>query len=144
MSPHPMQYASLVYFNLPDEYFKEELRDRYKSRVDLLAAALTKVGFGVVQPEGAYYLFVNYRGVEQLKDLSPMDTAMYMIEKVGVAVVPGKSAFVLFYHVDSCAQVRAIYLSNPQLTYVTIIPSSRRQLLFQINRWRRLSQICCM
>jgi len=93
MSPHPMQYASLVYFNLPDEYFKEELRNRYKSRVDLLAAALTKVGFAVVQPEGAYYLFVNYRGVEQLKDLSSMEAAMYMIEKVGVAVVPGDNFY---------------------------------------------------
>ena len=89
MAPHPMQYASLVYFNLPDQYFKEELRGRYKSRVDLLAAALTEVGFGVVQPEGAYYLFAKYRGVQELKDSSPMEAAMYMIEKVGVAVVPG-------------------------------------------------------
>jgi len=93
MSPHPMQYASLVYFNLPDEYFKEEIRDRYKSRVDLLAAALTKVGFGVVQPEGAYYLFAKFRGVEQLKDLSAMEAAMYMLEKVGVAVVNGDNFY---------------------------------------------------
>jgi len=88
-----MQYASLVYFNLPDEYFKEELRDRYKSRVDLLAAALTKVGFAVVQPEGAYYLFAKFRGVEQLKDLSAMEAAMYMLEKVGVAVVNGDNFY---------------------------------------------------
>ena len=93
MSPHPMQYASLVYFSLPDEYFREELRDRYKSRVDLLATALAKVGFGVVQPEGTYYLFVKYRGVEQLKDLSPMESAMHMIEKVGVATVPGDNFY---------------------------------------------------
>ena len=66
-----------------------------------LTSALTKVGFGVVQPEGAYYLFVHYRNVEELKDLSPMEAALYMIEKVGVAVVPGKSALVLFYLMNS-------------------------------------------
>ena len=93
MSPHPMQFASLAYFTLPVPYFKEELRVRYQHRVELLASALAKVGFGVVNPEGAYYLFVNYRGVKQLKNMAPMDAAMYLINEVGVACVPGDNFY---------------------------------------------------
>ena len=52
-----------------------------------------RVGFGVVIPEGAYYLFVDYRGVNELKDLDPMDAAMYMMREVGVAVVPGDNFY---------------------------------------------------
>jgi aminotransferase len=93
MSPHPQQFASLAYFTLPDEYFKKELQLRYQSRVSMLAEVLTDVGFGVVVPQGAYYLFVDYRGVDQLKEFAPMDAAMYMMREVGVAVVPGDNFY---------------------------------------------------
>lgn len=93
MAPHPQQYASLVYFTLPIEYYTVELRDRYKHRLSCLSDALTDVGFIIVRPQGAYYLFVNYRNVEQLKELCPMDAAMYMMREVGVAVVPGDNFY---------------------------------------------------
>jgi aspartate/methionine/tyrosine aminotransferase len=93
MSPHPQQFAALAFFSLPDEYFKQELHSRYQARLSLLAEALTKVGFGVIPPEGAYYLFVDYRGVEQLTNLSPMDAAMHLMMEVGVAVVPGDNFY---------------------------------------------------
>jgi aspartate/methionine/tyrosine aminotransferase len=93
MSPHPQQFASLAYFTLPDDYFKDELQMRYQSRVKMLAEALTEVGFGVITPQGAYYLFVDYRGVHQLKEFLPMDAAMYMMRDVGVAVVPGDNFY---------------------------------------------------
>lgn len=59
----------------------------------MLAEALTEVGFGVITPQGAYYLFVDYRGVHQLKEFLPMDAAMYMMRDVGVAVVPGDNFY---------------------------------------------------
>ena len=93
MAPHPQQYASLVYFTLPVEYYRVELRDRCKHRLSCLSDALTDVGFIIVRPQGAYYLFVNYRNVEQLKVLCPMDAAMYMMREVGVAVVPGDNFY---------------------------------------------------
>lgn len=93
MAPHPQQFASLVYFTLPIEYFKVELRHRYQHRLACLSNALSEVGFIIVQPQGAYYLFVNYRNVEQLKYFSPMDAAMYMMRVVGVAVVPGDNFY---------------------------------------------------
>ena len=93
MSPHPQQFASLAFFTLPDAYFKNELHTRYQMRLSILTEALKQVGFGVVPPEGAYYLFVDYRGVEQLSYLSPMDAAMYLMKEVGVAVVPGDNFY---------------------------------------------------
>lgn len=93
MSPHPMQYAALTYFSLPKSYFQETLAERYFERMQALAYALKKVGFGVSEPEGAYYLFVRYRGVPQLSNLEPWDAAMYMVKEVGVACVPGNNFY---------------------------------------------------
>jgi aminotransferase len=92
MSPHPMQYATLSYLSLPDSYFAD-LSSRYKKRVHKLALTLANVGFEVVVPEGAYYLFVNYRSVPGIKDLSSMDAALYLLKNVGVACVPGDSFY---------------------------------------------------
>lgn len=93
MCPHPMQYASLAYLNLPTEYFNEQLPVRYKHRIEILANALSESGFAVINPEGSYYLFVDYSNVKQLKGLGPMDAAMYLMEKVGVACVPGDNFY---------------------------------------------------
>ncbi|KAL9179769.1 hypothetical protein ACHAXT_007739 [Thalassiosira profunda] len=93
MAPHPMQYASMTYLSLPDEYFQDELQKRYQQRIFMLADALNDVGFRVGKPHGAYYLFADYRGVRQLKDLPPMDASMYLIEEVGVATVPGDNFY---------------------------------------------------
>jgi aminotransferase len=92
MSPHPMQYASITFLKLPDSYF-EELSARYRRRVKKLADALISIGFHVVFPQGAYYLFVNYRQVPALKDLNSMDAAMYLLKQVGVACVPGDNFY---------------------------------------------------
>lgn len=93
MSPHPMQYASLAYLNLPTEYFRVTLPSRYINRIQKLADALKSIGFGVILPEGSYYLFVEFLGVEELKGLSPTDAAMYLLKEVGVASVPGDNFF---------------------------------------------------
>ena len=93
MCPHPMQYASLAYLNLPMKYFNEELPVRYKHRIEILANALRESGFAVIDPEGSYYLFVDYSKVKQLKGMGPMDAAMYLMKEVGVACVPGDNFY---------------------------------------------------
>lgn len=94
MSPHPVQYATLTYLQLPDSYFRDELKTKYKGRIDQLASTLDELGFGVIVPEGAYYLFVKYTGVKALaKYDSPMDAAMFLLKEVGVAVVPGDNFY---------------------------------------------------
>jgi len=92
MAPHPMQYATETFLKLPLQYFTE-MPKKYARRVEILRNALHEVGFGVGVPEGAYYLFAKYKGVNALRDLGPMEAAMYMIEKVGVACVPGDNFY---------------------------------------------------
>ena len=54
---------------------------------------LREVGFTVTPPEGAYYLFADYRSVPALSAMSPTDAAMHLIEEVGVATVPGDNFY---------------------------------------------------
>lgn len=93
MSPHPMQVATVTYLNLPNEYFKVELPSRYHGRVQKLRSALLKVGFEASQPQGAYYVFADYRKVPNLKEMNPRTAAMHMIKTVGVACVPGDNFY---------------------------------------------------
>ena len=89
-----MQYATLTYLNLSDEFFKKDLKERYVARIELLASTLSFLGFEVVKPEGAYYLFVKFRGVKALSSFDdPMEAAMFLLEEVGVACVPGNNFY---------------------------------------------------
>jgi aspartate/methionine/tyrosine aminotransferase len=92
MAPHPMQYATLSYLTLPDDYFSS-LSEKYRRRVQRLARTLKGLGFDVISPQGAYYLFVNYKDVPQLKTMTSMDAAMYLLKDVGVACVPGDNFY---------------------------------------------------
>jgi aspartate/methionine/tyrosine aminotransferase len=94
MSPHPVQYATLTYLSLPDEYFQKELKRRYLGRIQLLEKTLKGLGFGLIPVEGAYYLFVNYRQVKRLALFdSPLEAAMYLLKEVCVACVPGDNFY---------------------------------------------------
>ena len=70
----------------------------YLPKRELLVAALRKAGFTIgAVPRGAYYLFVGYRSVPALAELSPTDAAMRLITEYKVACVPGDN----FYLGDS-------------------------------------------
>jgi len=95
MSPHPMQYATLSYFKLPDEYFSG-LAKKYERRVSKLSKALVTAGFKVIPPQGAYYLFVNYTNVPLLRNMTTTTSeqaAMYLLKQIGVACVPGDNFY---------------------------------------------------
>ena len=92
MSPHPMQHATMTYLQMPDSYFGN-LSERYKRRVQTLGNTLSEIGFQVVMPQGAYYLFVDYRQVNVLKGMDAMDATMYLLKNVGVACVPGSNFY---------------------------------------------------
>jgi aminotransferase len=92
MSPHPMQYATMTYFQMPDAYFSG-LAERYQRRVRMLGETLSEVGFQVAMPQGAYYLFVDYRQVKALKGMDSMEATMHLLKEVGVACVPGSNFY---------------------------------------------------
>jgi len=78
-----------------DDGFYGNIRKGYIEKLSVLTEALQKAGFVTTPPEGAYYIFANYSNVPALSSLSPMDAAMYLIEKNGVASVPGDNFYAI-------------------------------------------------
>ena len=95
-APTPLQKGTARLLGQDDAVFRG-MWEAYDEKRQTLVTALRKVGFQISPPEGSYYLFANYRQVEALKGMSPVDAAMFLIEKVGVASVPGDN----FYHVGN-------------------------------------------
>lgn len=88
-APSPLQVGvSRAIARLPDSFY-ESLRGQYQKKRDLLCGALREASLTPYVPQGAYYVLADISGI-------PGDTsrekAMYLLEKTGVAVVPG-SAF---------------------------------------------------
>ena len=65
----------------------------------MLVDSLKSAGFGVVQPEGAYYVWTTTKNTGFKDD---RDLAMHMITKIGVGGVPGSS----FFHNPSHGRLR--------------------------------------
>jgi aminotransferase len=88
-APAPLQEAVAAGLALGRPYF-DTLGGEYRARRDILMPALVSAGFSPWLPEGAYYI---------LCDITPFgfddDTAFarWLVEKVGVAGVPGSSFY---------------------------------------------------
>lgn len=67
---------------------RSELMNIYKERALYMKNSLIKLGFKVVEPKGAFYIFANY---SEVSELNSFDFAMDILRKVQVAVVPGIS-----------------------------------------------------
>lgn len=67
---------------------RKELMNIYKKRAVYMKDALTELGFKVVEPKGAFYIFADY---SKISKLNSFDFAMDILRKVQVAVVPGIS-----------------------------------------------------
>ena len=91
-APTPLQKAAARLLEMPDEFYAG-IKVRYTAKRDCLLRALHAAGFRVTPPEGAYYLFADYRAVPALRALAPMDAAMTLIEQAGVASVPGDNFY---------------------------------------------------
>ena len=71
------------------EYFETLSRD-YQIKRDKICGALASAGLKPYIPAGAYYVLAN---IANLPGKSSKDRAMYLLEKSGVACVPGDSFF---------------------------------------------------
>ena len=59
-----------------------------------MLAALGPTGFQCVNPQGAYYIMADISSVNLARDLlNDLAMARHLIEKIGIAVVPGSSFF---------------------------------------------------
>ncbi len=91
-APTPLQKGTTRLLNQPDGVFRS-MWESYAAKRQVLVDGLRQVGFRVSPPEGSYYLFADYRKVPALSAMAPMDAAMWLIEKVGVASVPGDNFY---------------------------------------------------
>ena len=105
----PLQQAGAIALHSPQAYY-DKLAADYGARRARLLKILERAGFTVFKPRGAYYIMTD---ISRFSDPDPRrfpaDTkdvrfAKYLVEEIGVAVVPGSS----FYNdpKDGANQVR--------------------------------------
>ncbi len=112
----PLQEAGATALRLPDSYY-QQLAANYRVRRDRTLAMLSAAGFRCFKPEGAYYIMTDISGFGFADDIA---FTRHMIEKIGVAPVPGSS----FYNVaaDGAQQVRFCFCK----TDATLSEAERR------------------
>jgi aspartate/methionine/tyrosine aminotransferase len=89
-APTPFQMAAVVAMGLPDSYYRD-LGEYYRERRDHLLKTFEELSIPVFRPSGAYYMMIRIDGLGRGNDEA---FAMALVEKAGIAVVPGSS----FYH----------------------------------------------
>ncbi|MCW8131373.1 MAG: aminotransferase class I/II-fold pyridoxal phosphate-dependent enzyme [Planctomycetota bacterium] len=92
-APHPLQEGGATALAFDDAYYAKLATD-YTHRRALLVGMLKDAGFTVFVPQGAYYIMTEYpvpnpAGIEN----DDVAFAKYLVEKIGVAVVPGSSFY---------------------------------------------------
>jgi len=85
----PLQQAGITALRLGEGYY-HKLRDEYLKRRDRLLGALEDAGFKCFKPYGAYYIMTDISGFGFADDIA---FTRHLIEKVGVAPVPGSSFY---------------------------------------------------
>lgn len=80
------QYAAITALDGSADKDIDAMRVQFEKRRDLACKLINEVdGLSVAKPDGAFYLFVNIQGVTN----DSMQFSKDLLEKVGVAVVPG-------------------------------------------------------
>jgi aspartate/methionine/tyrosine aminotransferase len=88
-APHPLQEAAATALRMDRSYY-ETLAKEYKERRDFLAHALDEAGFRIYRPHGAYYIMTDVGHFGFSDDVA---FAFYLVERFGVATVPGSSFY---------------------------------------------------
>lgn len=89
-APTPLQAGVAVGIReLPSSYYCDMARD-YQRKRDRFCSALTKAGLTPSIPQGAYYVLAD---VTRLPGTTGKEHAMYLLETIGLASVPGEAFF---------------------------------------------------
>jgi aspartate/methionine/tyrosine aminotransferase len=113
----PLQHAGASALHSPQSYY-DKLAASYAEKRERLLKILGVAGFTVFKPRGAYYIMTD---ISRFPDPDPArfpaDTrdvrfAKYLVEEIGVAVVPGSS----FYNDarDGASQVRFTFCKKEE------------------------------
>jgi aspartate/methionine/tyrosine aminotransferase len=85
----PLQQAGAIALKSPQSYY-DKLAADYTVRRERLCRILSASGFRVFKPRGAYYIMTDISAFGYPDDVA---FAKFLVEKVGVAVVPGSSFY---------------------------------------------------
>ncbi|MCX5814636.1 MAG: pyridoxal phosphate-dependent aminotransferase [Proteobacteria bacterium] len=88
-APAPLQVGVARGISELPEYYYSDLCGQYSLKRELICNALNKIGIRPHIPQGAYYVLAD---VSSIPGRTSKDKAMYILDKTGVASVPG-SAF---------------------------------------------------
>ena len=94
----PLQQAGAMALNSPESYYQNLASSYFEKRARLLKI-LTEAGFTVFKPRGAYYIMTDISGFDfnggaaSGKSDQGRRVRKILVEKVGVAVVPGSSFY---------------------------------------------------
>ncbi len=89
-APTPLQLgAAAGIVELEDAYFKN-LSDKYRKKREILCSGLSDAGLTPCVPQGAYYVLAD---VSSLPGADSKERALHLLEKTGVASVPGQEFF---------------------------------------------------
>ncbi len=88
-APHPLQEAGAVALRLPESFYAELTR-MYDRKRAALYEALVAAGLKCRPPHGAYYIMTEIGHLGFPDDIAAAD---FLLDKVGVAAVPGSSFY---------------------------------------------------
>ncbi|GAC1460182.1 MAG: aminotransferase class I/II-fold pyridoxal phosphate-dependent enzyme [Ktedonobacterales bacterium] len=88
-APAPLQEAIATALRFEPDFY-QRLADEYRERRDYLLAGLEAAGFRCFNPHGAYYIMTDIAAFGWPDDVA---FTRFLIEQVGVAVVPGSSFY---------------------------------------------------
>lgn len=89
-APAPLQMGVVSGINELSDSFYQDLARAYQRKRDRFCSALAKAGLTPSIPSGAYYVLAD---VSKLPGVTGKARAMYLLEKTGVAGVPGEAFF---------------------------------------------------
>jgi aminotransferase len=89
-APSPLQYAVAQGLAKLDRSYYEGLATEYAVKRDQICDTLTRAGLPPFVPQGAYYVIAD---ASRLPGRDSKERAMYLLERTGVASVPGEAFF---------------------------------------------------
>jgi len=112
----PLQQAGALALKLPQSYY-DKLASSYAAKRERLLNILAASGFTVYKPRGAYYIMTdisrfNFDEAAYPAESRDVSFAKYLVQKIGVACVPGSS----FYNnaQDGASQVRFTFCKKEE------------------------------
>ncbi|HPS47992.1 MAG TPA: pyridoxal phosphate-dependent aminotransferase [Flexilinea sp.] len=82
--PAPTQAAALAAYTGPQDCVKE-MRDIYKERCNIMATALTEMGFSFIPPRAGFYIFTDVTSL----GMTPEEFCMQLLMQAKVLIFPG-------------------------------------------------------